>query len=84
MQPMVFRLWLQYLLISADKDWPYVSYVPQDESPIDMEQIIAFYDSIYRGKDANAIATEIRNYGKSRCDMSITMQPVVDYIQEGN
>lgn len=68
----------------ADKDWPYVAYVPQDESPIDMEQIIAFYDSIYRDKDANAIATEIRDYGKSRCDMSITMQPVVDYIQEEN
>lgn len=64
----------------AGKDWPYVMYVPQDESPIDMNEVIKFYDSIYSNNDCNKVASDIRNYAEFRCDMKITMQPVIDYI----
>lgn len=66
----------------ADKDWPYIMTVPQDDSLINMKDVIKFYDSIYGNNDCNKIASDIRNYAKARCDMKITMQPVIEYIQK--
>lgn len=65
----------------ADSDWPYVMSVPQDETPIDMSEVIRFYDSIYGGRDCNEVAKEIRDYAESRCDMSVVMQPIIDFIE---
>ena len=65
----------------ADEDWPYVMSVPQDETPIDMNEVIRFHDSIYGGRDCNEVAKEIREYAESRCDMSVVMQPVIDFIE---
>lgn len=65
----------------ADSDWPYVMRVPQDETPIDMNEVIRFYDTIYGNRDCNVVAKEIRDYAESRCDMSVVMQPVIDFIE---
>ena len=64
----------------AEETWPYVMHITQDETPVDMNEVIVFFDGIYSNKDCNEIANEIRNYAKSRCDMSVVMQPVLDYI----
>jgi hypothetical protein len=66
----------------ADKDWPYVMRVPQDETPIDMNKVIEFYDKVYGNRDCNEVAKEIRSYAESRCDMKVVMQPIIDYIKD--
>lgn len=64
----------------ADDKWPYVLQVPKDESAIDMNQVIEFYDAIYNNLDCNAISKDIRTYAESRCDMSVVMQPILEFI----
>lgn len=66
----------------AEKDWPYLMQVPQDETPIDMNKVIEFYDKVYSSRDCNEVANEIRTYAESRCDMKVVMQPLVEYIKE--
>lgn len=41
-----------------------------------------YYHSVYDGKDCNAVAKEIRSYAEARCDMSMTMKPVADWLKE--
>lgn len=66
-----------------DDDFPYCMRVPEDESDVDIASIIEFYHRCYPvGKDASILRHEIRAYGESRIDMSITMKPVVEYLQE--
>ena len=37
--------------------------------------------SVYDGKDCNEVAKEIRTYAEVRCDMSMTMKPVADWLK---
>lgn len=52
---------------------------PNDESIIDMEQVIDFYDSICEVSD-KGLHKEIREYAKKTVDMSVVMKPVINYI----
>lgn len=66
---------------NADVDFYY--QFPNDDSPIDMEQIINFYDKLYRcGKKREDVNAQIREYGNQTVDMKIVMKPVVDYISK--
>lgn len=62
------------------KDSPYQFLAPYDDSPVDMKAVVRFYHSVYDGKDCNEVAGEIRAYAQSRCDMSITMRPVAEWL----
>lgn len=54
---------------------------PNDESVIDMEAVISFYDSVYKnGGNKNTAHEEIRDFAKQTVDMSVVMKPVVEYI----
>ena len=57
-------------------------HVPQDETPIDMNKVVEFYDNVYGNRDCNEVAKEIRSYAESRCDMKVVMQPIIDYIKD--
>lgn len=52
---------------------------PNDESVIDMEQVIDFYDSICDGSN-KGLHEEIREFAKKTVDMSVVMKPVINYI----
>lgn len=62
------------------KDSPFQLIVPYDDSPVDMEAVVQYYHSVYDGKDCNEVAKDIRDYAEARCDMSITMKPVADWL----
>lgn len=64
------------------EDSSYQFLVPYDDSPVDMEAVVEYYHSVYDGKDCNELAAEIRAYAEARCDMSVTMKPVADYLLE--
>lgn len=61
-----------------NEDCPYICKVSADETPIDMEKVISFYDNLYAEKNCNEIADEIRSYARKLCDMEAAMKPVID------
>ena len=67
-----------------DKEkFPYFLQFPSDESPIDIEKVIEFHDSVYleSGKTQEEIVDEIRDFAYRTCDMSVAMKPIIDYIK---
>lgn len=55
-----------------------------DESDIDVERIVGFYDKIYEGKDEEAVGLRIRQKAQQVCDINVTMRPVIQYLKEGS
>ena len=64
------------------EDYKYLILVPDGEDAIDMQTVIDSYHRIYDGREPAIIADEIRTYAKSRCDMSITMKPVAEWLTQ--
>jgi glycosyltransferase involved in cell wall biosynthesis len=64
------------------KEFRYCLYVPEDESPIDISRIIAFYQDLLKQQSVSEIIHEIRAFAEEHCDMSKTMKPVIAYIKE--
>ena len=47
----------------------------------DMQRIVDFYKSVYEANtEREQIHREIREYAKKTVDLSVTMQPVIEYI----
>lgn len=61
------------------KDAPYALELPADDSPVDMEEVLHFWS---RMQTIDNIHEEIRKDAVTKCDMSITMAPVVKYMQD--
>ena len=61
-------------------DYPYIQYVPEDDSPIDINTVINFYNSLTRQENREAQIRNIRNFAETHFDMHITMQPVIGCI----
>lgn len=66
------------------KDYEYQLILPYDDSPVDIQMVINFYHSIYDKEPCGEVATRIRNYAQERCDMSVTMKPVAEWILYGD
>lgn len=64
-----------------DDDFPYLLRVPADETPIDMESIIAFFDKCYGAELTRMeVAARIRSYMEARSGMRETMYTVIDKL----
>ena len=62
-------------------DSPYRLTVPFDDSPVQIEEIIRFYDRVYRGKDVEQVAKEIRKFCEENCSMDSAIKPVVAFFK---
>lgn len=60
----------------------FVLKVPADESPINVADIIDFYDKIYDIPDYEEICHDIREKAKKVCDIRETMLPVINYFKK--
>lgn len=61
------------------EDYLYYKKVESNDKPINIQEIIEFFDKVYfEEKD---VRTEIRNYAEKKCDMQYTMQPVVSFLK---
>lgn len=65
--------------IFRECDFKYIKYVPEDDSPIDIRQIVEFYDEIL--KEKVDIRYEIRNYAYTRCDKNVVLEPVIRHME---
>ena len=75
------------ILASTEMDifpggWEYAYYAPIDDSPIEIDQVVTFFDGIYDGTDPNELAFKIRKIAFERCDMKAMMKPVINYFLE--
>jgi len=62
--------------------FPYCHYVSEDDSPIDIQSIINFYNNLTSKYPNNDISSKIRQFAIENCDISKTMLPVVNYLKE--
>ena len=54
---------------------------PNNDSEIDVNKIVDFYDRIYVGKDKKKVRTEIRQLALENIDVSVTMKSILDYLE---
>lgn len=62
------------------KNFSYYLEYENNDTPIDVDKIIEFYDGIYGSKDIHAVNREIREYAFRNCDMKNALKKVIDYI----
>lgn len=60
------------------KDAFYALEIPSNDSPVDVKNILSFWEQI---KNVSNIHETIRKDAVLRCDMNVTMAPVLEYIQ---
>lgn len=62
-------------------EYKYIHYFPQDDTPIDMLQIIQFYEMVVKEGDIRSV---IRDYAYGRCDQTVVSLPIVNYMKEAH
>lgn len=65
--------------IFRSKEYPYIKKFDEDDTVIDVEEIVRFYCDIYEGKNKNDVAKNIREYAASICDMPVTMVEIFEF-----
>lgn len=65
----------------GDKDSIYLQ-VPNDDSPIDINSVIKFYDRIYM-EGADNVNNRLRQFAQDHFSMEAAMKEVIDYFKEG-
>lgn len=66
-----------------DDDFPYLLQVPADESAIDMNEVVNFYDRCFHnGKTRLEIGKEVRTYIEERSSMKKTFEPIVQRFKK--
>lgn len=63
-------------------DYSYIQYVPEDDSPVDICSIIDFYESLNKKESREEQILNIRNFAEKYCDISVTMQPILDKLHD--
>ena len=65
---------------TSDDNLRYVCRVPADDSPINIKQVIEFYENLYQDNNIEMLRNQIRNSAKAVCDMPVTLHPVIDFF----
>ncbi len=67
--------------IFKKENLPYILKIDANESPVNIEKLISFHDTLYSEKNINLIAQEIRAYAQKLCDMDVVMRPIVELLE---
>ncbi|WP_288217803.1 glycosyltransferase [uncultured Fusobacterium sp.] len=62
----------------------FVCMVSADDSPVDIEKVIEFYDNLVKDMNINVLRSLIRTKSKGICDMNVTLKPIISYFRTGN
>ena len=68
--------------VIRSNDFKYVLHVNNDESDINIDRIIEFYDCIYKTDDRVKTIKEIRKYAECNCSIEEVMKPIIRYYIE--
>ena len=61
-------------------NFKYCLYIPEDDSPINIQMIVQYYNRLLVENNIFEMTNEIRYFAESHCDMSITMKPIINYL----
>ena len=65
--------------ISFNKDNYFAYQISNDETPVDMQRIIEFYDTMYDGRD---FIKDMRQYALDNLTWNTILRPVIDYLSQ--
>lgn len=54
---------------------------PNDDSEINVESIVKFYDDIYKNHNREEVHLQIREFAKQNADWNIVLQPIISYFK---
>jgi hypothetical protein len=57
----------------------YCKLVPDHPEPVDITQVLEFYDDIYGNESEESIAWQARAYAEDHLSMAISLRPVIEY-----
>jgi glycosyltransferase involved in cell wall biosynthesis len=58
----------------------YCLYIPEDESPVDMQSVLNFYHDLMTKYSVSEMIKDIRKFAEDNCDISKTMLPVIECL----
>ena len=61
--------------------FPFAYKVPNNPSPINIEEILQFYDALLEKYTINEMQTQIREYAKNEVDMPVVMNSIIEFIE---
>ncbi len=64
-----------------EEGFPYFLKYSNDDSAIDIDRLVEFYDSIYKDVPEQTVIDTIRRYAEEHCDTTATMKDVIDFIK---
>ena len=64
------------------KDYHYYYRVPADDTPLDFNAIIQFYNELLRKESIEKIQYNIMEYSKNHYDFEVALKPVQEYLRE--
>ena len=73
---------LPFLTEEAESQYvgkPFVKIVPSNESPINILEVVSFYNSIAEHPE---YLDEMRSFAETKCDWKYAMKPVLDYLNQ--
>ncbi len=67
------------------EDYPYAGVFPNDDSTVDIKEVVAFYKRVKDRKDSKKeLADTIRQFAAEHVSMEAVMRPVVEYIMSAD
>lgn len=63
-------------------DNPYRMTIPDDDSPINVEQVLAFYDAVYGDRNASQVINEIREECRKNCNVKVGLKEVLAFMKQ--
>lgn len=66
-----------------DDDSKYIKIFPNDDSTVNMKEIIDFYETLRKEEGSKRkLAEKLRNFARQHVSMEVVMKPIEDYINE--
>lgn len=66
-----------------DDDYRFVKVFPNDNTVIEMTEVIDFFESITKNVNKGIVADEMREYAIHHVSMQSVMHPIIEYIESG-
>lgn len=69
-------------VLEYKEDYRYNLTLPADDSAVNIDDIVLFYDNIYARENRIEVIQEVRCFAKNNVDVNVMVTPVVEYIIE--
>ncbi len=64
-----------------DDDYPYAFFAPNDETPVDIGEMVGFFEKVKQMGNKEEISGRIRRFAYENVSMEKAMMPVVEYLE---